>query len=78
MQNPEAKAKVMNIISKSRITKRDVIALVDATLEAKPVMKLKDRMSRLIEEGLTLTNNLPKRKLRSKLQILLSFMLEGL
>jgi geranylgeranyl diphosphate synthase type I len=78
MQNPDAKVKVMNIISKSKITKKDVIALVDATVEAKSVMKLKARMSHLIDEGLTLINNLPKGKLRNKLQILLSFMLEDL
>jgi geranylgeranyl pyrophosphate synthase len=78
MQDQEAKGKVMNIISKPKITKSDVAELVDVTLEAESVVKLKDKMQLLIGEGLNLTNNLPKAKLRSKLQALLSFMLEDL
>jgi len=78
MQDQEAKGKVMSIISKPKITKSDVAELVDVTLEAETVVKLKDKMQLLIREGLNLTNNLPKEKLRSKLQVLLSFMLEDL
>jgi geranylgeranyl pyrophosphate synthase len=78
MQDQEARGKVMNIISKSKITKSDVAELVDVTLEAKPVVKLKEKMQLLIGKGLTLVNNFPKAKLRSKLQALLSFMLEDL
>ena len=53
MQDQETKGKVMNIISKPKITKSDVAELVDFTLEAKPVVKLKEKMQLLIEEGLT-------------------------
>jgi geranylgeranyl pyrophosphate synthase len=78
MQDQEAKGKVMNILSKPKITKSDVAELVDFTLKATSVVQLKDKMQLLIGEGLNLTNNLPKAKLRSKLQALLSFMLEDL
>jgi len=80
MQDQKAKRNVLNIISKPKITKRDVAKLVDVTLEAEPVVKLKEKMQLLIAEGLNLANNLPKAKLRSilSLQRLLSFMLEDL
>jgi geranylgeranyl pyrophosphate synthase len=78
MQDQKAKGKVMNIISKPKITKSDVATLVDFTLEAKSVVQLKNQMQLLIGEGLALTNNLPKAKLQSKIQSLLSFMLEDL
>jgi geranylgeranyl pyrophosphate synthase len=78
MQDQEAKGKVLNITSKPKITKSDVAELVDITLEAKPVVKVKEKMQLLTREGLNLTNNLPKAKLRSKLQVILSFMLEDL
>jgi geranylgeranyl pyrophosphate synthase len=78
MQDQKAKGKVRNIISKPKITKSDVATLVDFTLEAKTVVQLKNQMQFLIEEGLALTNNLPNVKLKSKIQSLLSFMLEDL
>jgi geranylgeranyl diphosphate synthase type I len=78
MQDQKAKGKVRNIISKPKITKSDVATLVDFTLEAKTVVQLKNQMQFLIGEGLALTNNLPNVKLRSKIQSLLSFMLEDL
>ena len=78
MQDQETKTKVMNIIVKSTITRSDVAEIVDFALEAAPVVELKDRMQLLIGEGLSLTNKLPKTKLQSKLQALLSFMLEDL
>jgi hypothetical protein len=68
----------MNIIVKPRITKSDVAELVDFTFEATPVVKLKGKMQLSIDKGLTLVNNFPKAKLRSKLQALLSVMLEDL
>ena len=78
MQDQEAKRKVLNIISKPKITKSDVAELVDVTLEAEPVVKIKEKMQLLIGEGLNLANNLPRVKLQSSLQLLLSFMLEDL
>ena len=78
MQDQEAKEKTINILSKSKITKSDVAMLVDFTLEAAPIVQLKNRMQLLIEEGLNLTNKLLTTKLQSKLQALLSFMLEDL
>jgi geranylgeranyl pyrophosphate synthase len=78
MQDQETKGKIMNIISKPKITKSDVAELVDFTLDAKPVVKLKEKMQLLIKNGLTLTNNFPNAKRRNKLKALLSFMLEDL
>jgi geranylgeranyl pyrophosphate synthase len=78
MQDQETKGKIMNILSKPKITNSGVATLVDFTLEAKSVVQLKNQMQLLIGEGLTLTNSLPKIKLRSKIQSILSFMLEDL
>jgi len=78
MQDPEAKRKVMSITSKFKITESDVAELVDITLEAEPVVKVKEKMQLLTEKGLHLMNRFPRAKLRSKLQHLLSFMLEDL
>jgi geranylgeranyl pyrophosphate synthase len=78
MQDQEKKTKVMNILSKSKITDNDIATIVDFTLEAKSVVQLKNQMRLLISEGSNLTTKLPKPKLRSTLQVLLSFMLEDL
>jgi geranylgeranyl pyrophosphate synthase len=78
MRDQEAKRKVKSIISKPKITKSNVAELVDVTLEAEPVVELKERMQCLIEEGLTLTSNPLLTKLRSQVKLLLSFMLEDL
>jgi geranylgeranyl diphosphate synthase type I len=80
MQDHEAKRKVLNIISEPKITKSDVAKLVDVTLEAEPVVKLKKKMQHLIEKGLNLANNPRNAKLQSipSLQRLLPFMLEDL
>ena len=78
MQDQEKKTKVTNILSKPKITDDDVATLVDFTLEAKSVVQLKNQMRLLISEGSKLVIKLPKPKLRSQLQVLLSFMLEDL
>jgi len=78
MQDQEARGKVVNIISKTKITKSDVAQLVDLTLDAGPVVKLKEKMQLLIKNGVALTNNFPNPKRRNKLKALLSFMLEDL
>jgi geranylgeranyl pyrophosphate synthase len=78
MRNQKTKRKIMNIISKPKITTSDVSELVDATLEATPVLKLRNEMRLLVEKGLSFANNFPKPKPRRKLQTLLSVMLEDL
>ena len=78
IQDPKAKRKVTKIISKPKITQSDVAELVDFTLEAEPVVKLKTKMQLLIEKGLNLADNLEKAKPRSDLQHLLLFILEDL
>jgi hypothetical protein len=78
MQDQKAKRKVLNITSRPKITKSKINRLVDVVLEAEPVVKLKNEMQLLIEDGKSLTNILPVAKLQSSLQLLLSFMLEDL
>jgi geranylgeranyl pyrophosphate synthase len=78
MQNQKKKTKVTNILLKPKITDNDVAMIVDFTLEAKAVVQLKNQMRLLIGEGSQLATTLPKPKLRSTLQVLLSFMLEDL
>lgn len=78
MQDPKAKGKVDAIISKPKISQNDVNELVECTLEARPVVKLKEKMQALIEEGSKFTKCSSNPKLRSQLQTFLSFMLEDL
>jgi geranylgeranyl pyrophosphate synthase len=78
MQDRKTKRKVYDIISKSKITQKDVDKLVDFTLNASSVAKLKEEMQSLIDKGLSLTNFIADRKAKNQLQALLSFMLEDL
>jgi geranylgeranyl pyrophosphate synthase len=78
MQDQNAKIKVLNIISKPKITKKDANMLVDFTLEAEPIVKLKEKMKLLIGEGLNLAYGLTRPNPRNSFQLLLSFMLEDL
>jgi hypothetical protein len=78
IQDQKAKRKVLNIISRPKITKSKINRLVNVVLEAEPVLELKNEMQLLIEDGKSLTNILPVAKLQSTLRLLLSFMLEDL
>jgi geranylgeranyl pyrophosphate synthase len=78
MQDQKTKKEIMNILSKPKITKSSVATLVDSTLESESGIELRKRMQLLIQEGLNLTNKLSVRKLQSRLQAFLSFMLEDL
>lgn len=78
MQDSDSKEKVVSIISKPKMTDDDVAELVDITLAAKSVVKLKEKMQALIKEGFSITNKLPNIKLIKKLHSLLSFMVEDL
>jgi len=77
MQDPASKEKISSIISKQEMTDEDVSELVDITLEAKPVVELKEKMQSLITEGLNVANSL-QTKMADKLHTLLSFMIEDL
>lgn len=78
MQDQKAKRKVLNIILKSRIVKSDINRLVDVVLKVEDILKLKNKMQFLIDNGQSLTNTLSIAKLRNDFQLLLSFMLEDL
>jgi geranylgeranyl pyrophosphate synthase len=78
MENRDVEDRANRIIAKPRLNDQDVAELVDATLESKPVIELKEEMKKLINEGLNLCEKLPVIVTRSKIQLLLSFMLEDL
>ena len=68
---------IKKILSKPKITRKDIDNLLDATFESKGVKGLKTKMQLLIKEGVTLTNNF-KPSLQQKIQVLLQLMLEDL
>jgi len=78
MQDQKTKEEIINILSKPKITKSDVATLVDSTLESESAIELRKYMQLLVREGLSLTNKLSVKKLQSKLQAFISFMLEDL
>jgi geranylgeranyl diphosphate synthase type I len=78
MQDPKAKREVMKITSKEKITESDISELVDITLAATPIVKLKEEMQALIQEGKNLTSKLLRSKLQNRLKVILSCMLEDL
>ena len=68
----------MKITSKEKITESDISELVDITLAAMPIVKLKEEMQALIQEGNNLTGKLLRTKLQNRLKVILSCMLEDL
>jgi len=78
MQDKETRTRIMSILSEPKMTQSAVSELVDLTLKAKPVAKMKDRMKLLIDEGLSLSNRIPRKELQINLQAVVSFMLEDL
>jgi hypothetical protein len=52
--------------------------LVDFTMEALPVLTLKQKMRNLMEEGRNLAERTPNHRIKNKLQTLAYFMLEDL
>ena len=78
IQDQKAKRKVLNIISRPKITESDVDELVEVTLNAELVLNLKEKMRSLVYQGFILSNKLANMKLRNNIQLVLSFMLEDL
>jgi geranylgeranyl pyrophosphate synthase len=78
MQDKKIGSRAATILSKSKITEKDITELVNLTLESNPVVEMKDRMKLLIKEALTVLAKLPKKNLHRKLQAVASFMLEDL
>ena len=78
MENREVQEMANKIISKPCLSDQDIAELVDATLKAKPVIELKEKMKKMINTGLSLSEKLPESTDRDKIQLLLSFMLEDL
>ena len=78
MRDKKAKTKIKAILSNPKITEDAVTELVELTLNTSSTAEMKNEMQLLIGEGLSLINKLPRKKLRSKIQALISFMLEDL
>jgi geranylgeranyl pyrophosphate synthase len=78
MQDQKAKRKVLNIISKPKMTENDVAELLDVTLETESVLQLKVEMKSLMEQAIEPTDNLRKGKPRNDFKLVLFFMLEDL
>jgi len=78
MQDKKTRSSAATILSKPKITDKDITQLVNLTLKSKPVVEMKNRMQLFIKEALALLNKLPKKKLHRKLQGVASFMLEDL
>jgi len=78
IQDDNTNLRVLAFVSNPRISTSSVAELVNFTLNSTSVTKLKYRMQLLIEEALALLNKLPTKKLHSKLQAAITFMLEDL
>jgi len=78
MQDTKIRKKAKIIISKKKLTKQDATKLGFITLESKPVLRIKQEMKSLTDNGLNLIKNLSNINQRSKLQVLLSSIREDL
>lgn len=78
MQDIKISQKTKNIISKKKLTNQDAAKLWYFTLKSKPVLRIKQKMKSLIKNGLDLTEKLSHINQRSKIQVILSNMLEDL
>ena len=78
LNDQNAKKNIEEILLKPKITREDIDALVDLTLEAEPVKNLKKKMQLLMKKGSSLCYDLSSLKLQRVFQVLLQFMLEDL
>jgi geranylgeranyl pyrophosphate synthase len=78
MQDKKAAGEVHRILSKYRLSEEDITKLLNVTLEAEPVLEIKEKMQLLMGEGIHLAKKLPNSKPQGKLQAFISFMLEDL
>jgi geranylgeranyl diphosphate synthase, type I len=78
LRDNKTNTKINEILLKQMLSDDDIKELVDFTLHSKSVMKLKHEMKFLIDEGLNLLNSFSKKKLKSKLQDIITIMLEDL
>jgi geranylgeranyl pyrophosphate synthase len=78
MNDHEANRKVLNIISKRKITKNDIAELVDVTLEVEQNIELKEKMRHLVEDALRKIDKLARSRTQNTFRRLSLFMLEDL
>lgn len=78
MEDKKTNIKATTILSKAVITRNDVSDLVALTFKAKPTEEIKYEMQVLVEAAELQLNKLSNKNLRSKLQAVVSFMLEDL
>jgi hypothetical protein len=65
-------------LKKRKIGKKDVIELDSIVIDAKPVIKLKEKMRVLCEEGVALVDDIENRKSQKLLVNLVKSMLEDI
>jgi len=78
LQNPEAKKKIIHILEKERLTKKDVDTLIDVVYNTKQVESLKEKMQNLAEEANLLLASLVQSELIEALKLFVSATLQGL
>jgi geranylgeranyl pyrophosphate synthase len=78
IEDQEIKGEIIRITRKQKMTRKDIDKLVDLTLAAPSVKRIRKKMQLLIVEGMTLSKKLPTTKLQENLQALLKFMLEDI
>lgn len=74
-ENPQAKVKVMNILSKPKILEEDMELIVDIVFKEKKVESLKNEMKSLAKRALQIASNLTE---NTKLNLLITASLEDL
>jgi geranylgeranyl pyrophosphate synthase len=78
IEDQEIKGEIIRITGKQKMTRKDIDKLVDLTLAAPSVKRIRKKMQLLIVEGMSLSKKLPTTKLQENLQALLKFMLEDI
>ena len=78
LQDAEMKDKIMRIIKKGKITRKEINQLADVVFNMQPVIALKKKMEKLCERAILLAQELRDRKSKALLTNLAKSMLEDL
>jgi geranylgeranyl pyrophosphate synthase len=78
LQDVEMKGKIMRVIEKGKITRKEINQLADVVFDMKPVNALKKKMEKLCERAISLVQELRDKKSKALLTNLAKSMLEDL
>jgi len=78
LKNSKSKGRILELLKKGKIGKKDVIELASIVVDAKPVIKLKEKMRVLCQEGVALVDDVHNRKSQKLLINLARSMLEDI